>query len=470
MPETPVRPLGADEALTRALGATVSRATGARVEVEDLVRQPGGASKNTWTFTVRQTGHDARRLVLRSERSTRGATSMTMEADLLAAAASVGVPAPAVVASGEDLDGTGTGFLVTEFVDGETIPRRILSEESLAEARAGLARQCGRILAVLHRIPRDRIRGLADTPDPLGQLRQQYDQLGQPHPAFELGLRWLEDSRPASRARCVVHGDFRNGNLIVGEDGIRAVLDWELAHLGDPVEDLGWLCVRAWRFGSPLVVGGFGNVEDLLAGYEGAGGAHVGGTELAWWILFGTLRWGIICIFQTLTHLSGAVRSVELAAIGRRVCEVESDLLELLPWGEPDAARPATLPEAVSPGTPPHDVPTALELLEAVRDYLEHDVLTATEGRVRFHARVAANVVGIVSRELASGPALARAHAARLASLQVASEAELGAAIRSGRFDDRLDEVTEVVRATVADKLAVANPRYAAPPGGEPSR
>jgi aminoglycoside phosphotransferase (APT) family kinase protein len=129
----------------------------------------------------------------------------------------------------------------------------------------------------------------------------------------------------------VVHGDFRNGNLIIGPEGIRAVLDWELAHLGDPLEDLGWLCVKAWRFGSPLPVGGFGTIDQLIAAYEGAGGRPVDAGALHWWQVLGTLRWGIICIVQALTHTSGALRSVELAAIGRRVCEVEWDLLELLP-------------------------------------------------------------------------------------------------------------------------------------------
>jgi hypothetical protein len=109
----------------------------------------------------------------------------------------------------------------------------------------------------------------------------------------------------------------------------------------------------------------------------------------------------------------------------------------------------------------PHDVPTAAELLEAVREWLERDVMTATTGRLQFHARVAVNVLAMVERELAAGPAQALAHQARLDALGVADEAELAAAIRSGALDDRLDEVRAAVRASVLDKLAVANPRYA---------
>ena len=115
--------------------------------------------------------------------------------------------------------------------------------------------------------------------------------------------------------------------------------------------------------------------------------------------------------------------------------------------------------------TAPHDVPTAAQLVEAVREFLEGDVSAATEGRVRFHARVAANVCAIVERELALGPAQAQAAAGRLASLGVADDAELAVAIRRGDYDDRYAEVAAAVRATVRDKLLVANPKYLDNPG-----
>jgi hypothetical protein len=215
-------------------------------------------------------------------------------------------------------------------------------------------------------------------------------------------------------------------------------------------------------------VGGFGTLEQLTTAYEEAGGLRVDDAALHWWIVFGTLRWGIICIAQTLAHVSGLVRSVELAAIGRRVCEVESDLMDLLPWTtRQDDARPLESSPEVGPGDDarrrtPHDVPSSVELLAAVREFLESDVGAVTEGRVRFHARVAANVVAMVGRELELGPGQAVAHGRRLGRLGVSSEAELAAAIRSGAMGDRLGEVSDLVRATVADKLAVANPEYRA--------
>ena len=109
-------------------------------------------------------------------------------------------------------------------------------------------------------------------------------------------------NRPPRSAEGVVHGDFRNGNLIIGPDGVRAVLDWELAHLGDPMEDLGWLCVKAWRFGSALPVGGFGAVERPGRRLRGGVGPTVDRDVLHWWEVLGTLRWGIICIVQAMTH------------------------------------------------------------------------------------------------------------------------------------------------------------------------
>ena len=250
-------------------------------------------------------------------------TEKAPEAALLRAAAAAGVPVPRIVAE----DGE---HLVVERIEGETIPRKILRDEEFAAARPVLARQCGQALARIHSIPVDSVAGLALEDDPLTIWRGMLDGFGQPHPTFELALRWLEERRPAPTGTAVVHGDFRNGNLIVGPEGVRAVLDWELAHLGDPMEDLGWLCVKAWRFGVDRPVGGFGDYSDLFGAYERASGRPVDPEVVRWWEVLGTMKWGIMCIAQAFTHLSGTVRSVELAAIGRRVCENEWDLLEMI--------------------------------------------------------------------------------------------------------------------------------------------
>lgn len=443
------------------LAATLADVLGAG-SVSGLERLSGGASRETWAFDA-EVGGIRRRLVLQRERpgGLRHA-GMGVEAALLRAAAGAGVPVPAVVAcdDGSGASTLGAAHLVVERLDGETIPRRILREEAFAGARRLLAAQCGVALARIHAIGLDEVQGLDDV-DQVERYREALDALGHAHPAFELAFRWLADHRPAPGRRTVVHGDFRNGNLLVGPEGLVAVLDWELAHVGDPLEDLGWLCVRSWRFGEEPPVGGFGTVEDLVAAYEGASGTRVDRDALHWWEVLGTLKWGIMCVAQAEAHRSGTVRSVELAAIGRRVCEVEHDLLLLLPG--PGAIQAAAVgPSApVSASSVPHDVPTMAELVEAVREHLTADVMDATEGRVRFHVRVAAGVLAIVERELAAGPRQAVVHAERLAELGVADDGALARGIRDGGLDDRWDEVVATVRETVGDKLAVANPTYA---------
>ena len=402
-------------------------------QVVDLRRLSGGASRETWSFDLRRPDGTVAPLILRRDPPGAVRGGMGMEAALFAAAADAGVPVPRVEASSDD-------FLVMERLEGETIPRKILRNAEHAGVRPLLAQQCGAILARLHTIPAADVPGL-QRGDQLQSFRAVYDSLNQPRASFELAFRFLEETRPEPTGEVVVHGDFRNGNLLIGPEGVRAVLDWELAHLGDPLEDLGWLCVTAWRFGVDLPVGGFGTYDDLIAGY----GRPVDRDALRWWELLGNLKWGVMCMVQASAHLSGAVRSVELAAIGRRVAEVEWDLLGLLPGPtEPAPAAPSRDDEGL------HGVPTAAQLVEAVREYVERDVSGATEGRVRFHARVAANVLSIVERELRAVPS----------SEGVEDEADLCRRIRNGDVDLADEGVRRAVSTTVRDRLAVANPRH----------
>jgi aminoglycoside phosphotransferase (APT) family kinase protein len=285
-------------------------------DVRGVERLTGGASRETWSFDALIDGV-WQPLVLRSGRSGRG--SLTVEALAFEAAASEGVPEPRIVARGDS-------FLVMERVEGETIARRILRDERFAAVRPRLAEQCGEILARIHSIQTDAIPHL-DARDPLAETAAMIHAFREPSPALELGLAWLERNRPDPEREVVLHGDFRLGNLIIGEDGIRAVLDWELVHRGDPCQDLGYLCVRAWRFGGACPVGGFGTYEDLFRGYERVSGREVDPARVRWWEVFGTVWWGGACMQQASRHLSGSERSVELAAIGRRVWEQEYDVL-----------------------------------------------------------------------------------------------------------------------------------------------
>jgi aminoglycoside phosphotransferase (APT) family kinase protein len=318
------------------IGATCARHLGVPVTIEGLRRLTGGASRETWSFDALTSDGARNGLVLRRDPGPNvGQADRSTEYRLLEAAAAVGVPVPTVRFLLEASDDLGDGF-VMDRIEGETIPRRILRDDEYASARAGLTAACGTIAAQIHAVDLDTLPPLErlGAAEQIKQYRTILDTLGEAHPAFELGLRWLEDHRPENGTENpprLVHGDFRNGNFIVGPEGIRAVLDWELSHLGDPVEDLGWLCVKSWRFGNvDQRVGGFGAPEELLDAYVAAGGTPVTPEHLRYWETFGTLKWGIICEMQCFAHLQGFVRSVELAALGRRIAETEWDLLELI--------------------------------------------------------------------------------------------------------------------------------------------
>jgi len=319
-----------------ALAAAIAPTCG-RGSVVDLRRLSGGASRETWSFDRLDEAGTRHGFVLRRDPGEHGGESdRTTEYLLCEGAAAAGVAVPPVRMLLRAEDGLGRGF-VMDRVEGATIPRKILRDDEYSAVRPHLATQCGEIAARIHAIDPDTLPRLPTNgaATQLDQFRNLLDTFDEPHPAFELGLRWLAERIPPPPARAgLVHGDFRNGNFIVGPEGIRAVLDWELAHLGDPVEDLGWLCVKSWRFGvADKLVGGFGEIADLLGAYERAGGRPVDEATLRFWVALGTLRWGVICVGQAFTHLAGVVRSVELATLGRRVAETEWDLLEILDGG-----------------------------------------------------------------------------------------------------------------------------------------
>jgi aminoglycoside phosphotransferase (APT) family kinase protein len=418
----PSAPTSASEQLARALEPVVGP-----VEITDLQRLSGGASRETWSF-----GAAGRSLILRRDPPGRPGLpgSMKLEADAMRACHQAGLRVPAIVL---DDDGAtlGTAGLVMSAVPGETLARRILRDDEFAHARGVLVGQLGEFLAGLHAIDPAEVPGAAEV-DELARYWTSYGVVPDRSPTFEKAQAWLEANRPPRTATTLVHGDLRMGNVIVDGDGLAAVIDWELVHVGDPVEDLAWLCVKAWRFGAPLEVGGVGTVDQLIAAYEGAGGRPVDRAAFHWWLVQKTLQWGIGCMGQAWAHLSGAVRSHELAAIGRRAAEQEWDLIELLApeaWAAARAAPPPTVRPDEADG---FGRPTARELLEAVRGYLTEDVMPGTSGRLSFHARVAANMLAIVERELAQE-----------------TPAHTG---------DDWGSLAMAVR----DKLAVANPRHLA--------
>ena len=316
----------------RCVAAWCSGATG----VAGAVRLSGGASQETWSFDI---VHPAGNIGAILRRAPTGygaaparAAGLDAEAILMQRAYAAGVPSPRVFHVLEPQDELGTGFIM-ERVEGETIPRKILRDEQFAEARPKLARQIGSILADIHGLALSELPELRTmTPArEIAELERDYRSFDWPRPVFELAIRWLRDHDPGVSAQTtLVHGDFRHGNLIIGPDGVRAVLDWELAHVGDPMEDLGWICVNSWRFGEiDKPVGGFGTREQLFAGYQSAG-RRADPDRVMFWEVMGTLRWGVMCCGMMQRFRRDPEQSIERAMIGRRASETEIDLLRLL--------------------------------------------------------------------------------------------------------------------------------------------
>jgi len=303
--------------------------------VKNLRRMTAGATQELWRFDLIEDGAETAIALRRAPGGTRvsdTAVGPETEARLIQAAADKAVPVPPVRYVLAPDDGLGRGFLMG-FVEGETLGGRIVRQDRFAETRTFLARQCGEVLAKIHTIDPNGFPNLRrQTPRQLiEQYHATYKASGWPRPVIDLAFRWLFERCPPDPAEMkLVHGDFRNGNLIFGEEGVRAVLDWEIAHVGDPMEDFGWICTGSWRFGQmDKPVGGFGEREDLWAGYEAAGGAPVSRDHALWWEVYGSMRWGVMCASMVMSF-RGADPSVERGVIARRTSENEIDLLRLL--------------------------------------------------------------------------------------------------------------------------------------------
>ena len=321
-----------EQELTRCVASFYPGATG----VTGAAKLSGGASQETWSFDIVHPAGTFGAILRRSPKGYGAAPSraagLDAEARLMQLAHDAGLPSPKVLHVLRPEDDLGTGFVMAR-VEGETIARKILRDEQFSKARPILARQLGKVAAGIHNLPRDQLPALREmsSTGEIAEMGREYRGFGWPRPVFELALRWLADHDPGpSQEVTLVHGDFRHGNLIIGADGVRAVLDWELAHRGDPMEDLGWICVNSWRFGEiDKPVGGFGTREELLAGYQAAG-RKADPARVKFWEVMGTLRWGVMCCGMMQRFRIGPDHSMERAMIGRRASETEIDLMVLL--------------------------------------------------------------------------------------------------------------------------------------------
>jgi aminoglycoside phosphotransferase (APT) family kinase protein len=324
-----------------ALDAALARALPGFERVVTITRLSGGASQETWSFDA-LIGGTTEPLILRRSpgggaRVTEASSAVALETEAIVIEASraEGVAAPRVRYVLKPEDGFGQGY-VMDRLPGETIARKILRDPEFDTVRPKLARQCGEILARIHKVEMTKLASVLpviDGPAQLRRYRDLYDAYNYVHPVFEFAFKWLEPRMVKAKRQTLVHGDFRHGNLLISPRGVEAALDWELTHIGDPLEDIGWICTNSWRFGvAQKVVGGFGDLKDLLDGYEKAGGDHIDTDEARTWIVYGSLKWGVMCMSMYQGFRNDG--SVERAAIGRRSSETEIDLVNLIIHGK----------------------------------------------------------------------------------------------------------------------------------------
>lgn len=322
------------------LGEPLSTLLEVPVEVERAELIPGGASKDTCVVDAVTPEGELELLVRRAAGGVIYSETLSLEQEckVLQVAYKAGIKTPRPYGYLDDL--AGREAFVMERLEGESVGRRVVQKPEFEVTRESLPKQLAEELSKIHAISLDQLPPLPGArTEPgadyvLSSLQRELDALEEPHPVIELGLSWLREHVPTSYGIVLNHGDFRVGNFMVDEEGLVGILDWEFAHLGDPVEDLAWPLVRAWRFGKDhLRLGGIGEAEPYLEHYNALTGSQVTLEELFYWEVAGDVRWAIGSLNQAKRHLSGQERSVELAVIGRLASEVEYEILSLLERG-----------------------------------------------------------------------------------------------------------------------------------------
>lgn len=448
----------------------LSREIGDFTALKSCDRLSGGANQETYRILIEAESGD-RLLCLRRavggsyEAHAPGQPGLETEALLFQVAAGAGVPEPQIHYVLRREDGLGPGFLM-QWLDGETLGARIARGDAFDEVRGRLAYQCGELLARIHAIDvdahelRDRLE-VQDARDLIEQRWQTYQEYDTPQPMIDYAARWLLAHVPAPVAPCLAHGDFRNGNLMVTPaHGVVAVLDWEGAHLGDPMRDLGWLCTNSWRFGvTEREVGGFGALSDLLQGYTDHSGVQVDTERVRFWIVYGSFYWAIGCLTMAEHYRNGPDATVERPAIGRRSSECQIDCANLLIPG------PVAIPDS-GEQTVNKDMPTSTELMRSVRDFLRQEVMSAMGGRNQFLARVASNSMDILLRE-ADDVAMYRDREEALLRELLGSTApffelkdELCRRLRDNEIDLQDEDLVNYLRFATLTQALIDQPRY----------
>jgi aminoglycoside phosphotransferase (APT) family kinase protein len=368
---------------------------GAGGAIENLTRLTGGANMESWSFDRDGAGYVLRRAPSGALMAAR-TYGHDVEAALIRLARAHGVKAPEVVSELIGKDGLGSGYLMRR-VEAAVDPRTILSKP-VPSLLGDLARELARIHAIPLQqvpaaVPRSNVQAMVET------LVGRFETYGGDRPVMALALAWLRDHLPAPADPVLLHGDFRIGNLMADANGLAAVLDWELAHIGDRHQDLAFGCINSWRFGHiDRPAFGMGQLDALFAAYERESGVAVERLRFRFWLVYSTLWWGMCCLEMADIWRSGRDRSLERAVIGRRASEAEVDLLMLLEEDAPEAER-ARISLPASDLVRRMGEPSAPELLEAIAEWIEREVKPKLEGRDRFQASVALTALGMLHRE-----------------------------------------------------------------------
>lgn len=314
------------------LGAAVRRRFGTAASIANVEVATLGASNRTLLFDLHD-GAISRRLVLRQETYRSPVSpflSPHQQYQIHQVVYRHELPIPEPIFELDEADELDRGFVVA-CIEGETLPKTLLNDPAFEQARKRFAVQTGEFFARLHAIATIELDFLADSSDsldPLSAQIQRYDSYGEYHPGIEVGLRWLENNRPEQSEKKIIHGDYRVGNLLMNREGITGVLDWECSHHGSAMEDMGWVCLRSWRFGViDRPVGGMGPRSELYAAYEANGGEAVDSEAVRWWEIFGSLKWAVLNIMQAEGHVRGERRSLPFACCGRNAAMIEYDML-----------------------------------------------------------------------------------------------------------------------------------------------
>lgn len=436
-----------------------------------LERLSGGASQETYRITIASSEGDRLLAMRRAAGGEEGEITaqhpgLAVEALLMQVARAQGVPEPKVYYVLQPQDGIGAGFIM-QWLEGEALGARIVKAPELDAVRPQLAHMFGVTLARIHSIDLQAT-GLDQhlqhlTPeDYVRQTWERYQAFETPQPMIDFTARWLLDNLPSNYTPSLVHNDYRNGNVMVDTSGIVAVLDWEVAHIGDPMRDLGWMLTHSWRFGrAHLPVGGFGTADDFYAGYESVTGVAVDPQAVKFWQVFGSFWWAVGCLGMAEHYRNGPDQSVERPGIGRRSSECQVDCVNLLIPGPVSLVEPQTDNVYV-------DMPRADELLKSVTDFLREQVMSETTGRTQFLARVAGNSLDIVQREMALGETAAGQERERLRTLLASPETDLMQlreqlvqGLREGQIDLNAPGLAEHLRASIVNQINIDQPRYA---------